>query len=60
MERTVNTAVYCIMVIAGAYVCLFGSQRRTILVGALLILVAGALALAERYRPNRAPTIAPE
>jgi hypothetical protein len=38
MERTVNTAVYCIMVIAGADVCLFGSQRRTILVGALLIL----------------------
>jgi hypothetical protein len=52
MERTVNTAAYCIIVALGAYVCLFSLQRRAALVGILLILVAGGLALAERYRPD--------
>jgi len=52
MERTVNTAAYCIMVALGAYVCLFSLQRRAALVGILLILVAGGLAPAERYRPD--------
>jgi hypothetical protein len=58
MERHVNAIAYRIMVALGAYICLFTEQRRALLLGALMMVVAGALSLVERRWSDREPPLA--